>query len=162
MAESENSNSVKNLAEHDAEPPKLSDMLDRGWKSFEEVDTTNEPIGSSHVQVKVKRAILMLEEASRMVAKLDLFSRNEDLEEISTTDLKYLLLPAILGALTMKQTDREKRLELVQTARTYFRDFLRRCKEYNVSDFELPKSMTENATRDEESDSECSTNKVNN
>ncbi|XP_039471879.1 immunoglobulin-binding protein 1 [Oreochromis aureus] len=108
MAESENSNSVRQPLNVDAEPLKLSELLDRGWKIFEEVDSTNEPLGSNSIQVKVKRGVQMLEEASRMVAQLDLFSRNEELEEIATVDLKYLLLPALLGALTMKQTTRDK------------------------------------------------------
>lgn len=134
MAECENSDVVSS----DTGPPKLSELLDRGWKILEEVDRTDEPLGSTAVQLKVKRGISLLEEASRMVAHLDLFSRNEDLEEVSTAELRYLLLPALLGALGMKQSSREKRLEVVQTSRTYFMDFLRRCKEYNVSQFELP------------------------
>ncbi|XP_071759007.1 immunoglobulin-binding protein 1 [Centroberyx gerrardi] len=159
MADSENGSNVRKPLDSDVEPLKLSDLLDRGWKLFEEVDTTNEATGSNPIQVKVKRGITMLEEASRMVAQLDLFSRNEDLEEIATTDLKYLLLPALLGALTMKQTSRDKRLDFVQTARAYFHDFLKRCKEYNVSNFELPKPMIENAALDEESENGYSTTK---
>ncbi len=144
----------------DAAPPKLSDLLDRGWKIFEEVDSTNEPLGSISIQNRVKRGISMLEEASRMVAQLDLFSRNEELEEVATVDLKYLLLPALLGALSMKQTSRDKRLEIVQAARTYFIDFLRRCKEYNVSQFELPKSTHESTSPDEASENGFSAAKV--
>lgn len=144
MAESKNSSDARQSVDLNADPPKLSEMLDRGWKTFEEVDSTNEPLGSNSVQVRVKRAINLLEEASRMVAQLELFSRNEELEEIATADLKYLLLPALLGALIMKQTTRDKRLEMVQRARAHFVDFLRRCKEYNVSQFELPDSTSGN------------------
>ncbi len=160
MAECENSNDARQPLHSDTEPLKLSELLDRGWKIFEEVDSTNEPLGSNSIQVRVRRGMSMLEEASRMVAQLDLFSRNEELEEIATADLKYLLLPALLGALTMKQTSRDKRLEIVQTARAYFMDFLRRCKEYNTSQFELPKSTTEDTSPDEASENGCSTAKV--
>ncbi|KAM6985743.1 immunoglobulin-binding protein 1 [Aplochiton taeniatus] len=80
-----------------------------------------------------------------MVAQLDIFSCNEDLEDIATPDLKYLMLPALLGALTMKQVDRSKRLEHVQMARIYFLDFLRRCKEYGLSKFDLPKTEKEDS-----------------
>lgn len=73
------------------------------------------------------------------------FSRNEDLEEVATTDLKYLMLPVLLGALTMKQVNLAKRLEQVQIARCYFLDFLKRCKEYNISKFELPKTNENSA-----------------
>lgn len=147
MAECEEVKNIVQSQNSEAEQPlKLSDLLDRGWKIYEEVDSTNEPLGSNSIQVRVKRGITMLEEASRMVAQLDLFSRNEDLEEIATVDLKYLLLPALLGALSMKQTTRDKRLEIVQTAEAYFMDFLRRCKEYNVSKFELPSTRHENTS----------------
>ncbi|XP_029021644.1 immunoglobulin-binding protein 1 [Betta splendens] len=149
MAESQNSGGAAYLLKTDIDVQKLSELLDRGWKTFEEVDSTNEPLGSNSIQVRVKRGISMLEVASRMAAQLELFSRNEDLEEVATADLKYLLLPALLGALTMKQTSREKRLEFVQTSRAYFMDFLRRCKEYNVSEFELPKSTNEGSSPDE-------------
>lgn len=139
------------------EPLKLSELLDRGWKLFEEVDSTNEPIAATHIQVKIKRGIMQLEEASRMAAQLDLFSRNEELEEMATSDLKYLMLPALLGALTMKQVNLAKRLEQVQVARVYFLDFLRRCKEYHLSKFELPKSSENSPGTSEESDHEPTT-----
>ncbi|KAF7647632.1 hypothetical protein LDENG_00168840 [Lucifuga dentata] len=160
MAEPKNETVAQEQLNMDAGPPKLSELLDRGWKIFEEVDTTNEAIASSNIQVKVKRGISMLEEASRMVAQLALFSRNEEMEEIATADLKYLLLPALLGALTLKQTSQEKRLEIVQTARVYFMDFLRRCKEYSITRFELPKTDDKGTTA-EGSENECSTAKVN-
>uniref|UniRef100_G3Q7K0 Immunoglobulin (CD79A) binding protein 1 n=1 Tax=Gasterosteus aculeatus aculeatus TaxID=481459 RepID=G3Q7K0_GASAC len=152
MAEHDNTNDVSA-----AQPSKLSDLLERGWKIFEEVDSTNEPLASSSIQVRVKRGIGMLEEASSMVALLDLFSRNEELEEIATADLKYLLLPALLGALTMKQTGRDKRLEVVRTARGHFMDFLKRCKEYNMSRFELPRLTNEKETPDDASETGSST-----
>lgn len=160
MAERENSDGVRQTLSSDTEPPKLSDLLDRGWKIFEEVDSTNEPLGSNSIQVRVKRGINMLEEASRMAAQLDLFSRNEELEEVATADLKYLLLPALLGALSMKQTSRDKRLDIVQTSRGYFMDFLRRCKEYNISQFELPKSTNEDTSPDETPENGLSAAKV--
>lgn len=147
MASAEDDSHTQNS---EPETPKLSELLDRGWKSYEEVDTTNEPTGSNPIQVKVKRGITQLEEATRMVTQLDLFSRNEELEEIATSDLKYLLLPALLGALTMKQVNLSKRLEQVQVARVYFLDFLRRCKDYNISKFELPKSSEATDSTSEE------------
>lgn len=70
MASAEDVNHTQNS---ESEAPKLTDLLDRGWKLYEEVDTTNEPTGSNPIQVKVKRGIMQLEEATRMVAQLDLF-----------------------------------------------------------------------------------------
>lgn len=151
MAESKVSEHSKQPLNLEEEPLNLSVLLDRGWKIFEDVDNTNESLSSDAVQNKVKLGLNMLEEASRMVAQLSLFSRNEELEEIATVDLKYMLLPALLGALTLKKINRDKRLEIIQTAQAYFIDFLKRCKEYNVSDFELPKLIDENRSPDAES-----------
>lgn len=71
MAAAEDANSTQNPSGSDA--PKLSDLLDRGWKLYDEVDTTHESSSSTAVQVKVKRAIVQLEEATRMVNQLNLF-----------------------------------------------------------------------------------------
>lgn len=127
----------------DSQPLNLSDLLDSGWKILEEIDITNDPLGSQDIQGRIQLALRMLEEASRSVARLDLFSRGEELEEVATADLKYLLLPALLGALTIKQTRMDNRLEILQAAQAYFMDFLMRCKDYNVWPFELPKLTNE-------------------
>lgn len=124
-------------------PPKLSELFDQGWGALEELENTHEPLASIGVQERLQRAIRSLESASRRVAQLELFSRNEELEEVCTSELKYLLLPALLGALTLKQTSRERRLEIVQTARAYFLDYLQRCKNYSVSKFHMPKACEE-------------------
>uniref|UniRef100_A0A3B3ZEX1 Uncharacterized protein n=1 Tax=Periophthalmus magnuspinnatus TaxID=409849 RepID=A0A3B3ZEX1_9GOBI len=110
---------------------KLSELFERGWSALDELDSTQDPLSSHGIQDRVQRAIRGLETASRRVAQLELFSRNEELEEVCTSELKYLLLPALLGALTLKQTSRERRLEILQTARNYFVDYLQRCKNYN-------------------------------
>lgn len=68
------------------------------------------------------------------------FSQNEELEEIASADLKYLLLPALLGALTLKQINLSKRLEHVQSARAHFMNFLKLCKSYQIGKFQLPET----------------------
>lgn len=69
-----------------------------------------------------------------------LSSRNEDLEEIASTDLKYLMVPAFQGALTMKQVNPSKRLDHLQWAREHFLNYLIQCQYYHVAEFELPKA----------------------
>lgn len=157
MAECEENDGAKHFLNSGVEPLKLLDLFDGGWKILEEIDSTNEPLGSNSTQSRVKLALRMLEEASRMVAQLDLFSHNEELEEVATADLKYLLLPALLGSLTLKQTRMDKRLEIIQAAQAYFMDFLRRCKDYDVSPFELPKMPNENQSPDRTSQNGFST-----
>ena len=45
---------------------------------------------------------MMLEDVTRMVSALDLFSRNESIEEVSTQSVKFFLLPFLLGNLNAK------------------------------------------------------------
>ncbi|XP_075040615.1 immunoglobulin-binding protein 1 [Mixophyes fleayi] len=125
-------------AESESELPKLSEVLEKGWRILEEVEVSNEPVAARALQDKVKLGLGLLEEATRMVAQLDLFSSNEDLDELSSSDIRYLLLPALLGALTLKQSGLNQRLQHLEVARSYFLDFLKRCHEYKVSSFNLP------------------------
>lgn len=60
-------------ADAEAPPPKLSDLLDSGWKLYEELEKSNEPTNSDSVQIKIKRGIKQLQEAMRMVSQLDVF-----------------------------------------------------------------------------------------
>ncbi|XP_051824460.1 immunoglobulin-binding protein 1 [Antechinus flavipes] len=121
--------------------PRLPQLLETGRRLLGEVEDTNESTNSRFIQEKVKQGLESLEKASRMMAQLDLFSPNEDLEEISSTDLKYLLVPALQGALTLKQISFNHRLEQVQTARAHFMDFLKQCQNYQVTKFELPSTQ---------------------
>uniref|UniRef100_A0A4W3JEN7 Immunoglobulin (CD79A) binding protein 1 n=1 Tax=Callorhinchus milii TaxID=7868 RepID=A0A4W3JEN7_CALMI len=117
------------------EAPSLSDMFEGGWRALEEAETSDQPSNSNGFQYTVRRGSPRFR-----VNPVKRFDRNEELEEIATADVKYLLLPALLGALTMKLSNSAKRLEHVQKARIYFTDFLKRCKDYNVMVFELPKT----------------------
>uniref|UniRef100_H2Y424 Immunoglobulin-binding protein 1 n=1 Tax=Ciona savignyi TaxID=51511 RepID=H2Y424_CIOSA len=65
------------------------------------------------------------------VEQLGLFSHNEDVDEIATQDLRYLLLGAISGHLTMKKKiDLYGRVELLRDAREFYVEFLKLCRDY--------------------------------
>ncbi|NXW76693.1 IGBP1 protein, partial [Hirundo rustica] len=65
-------------------------------------------------------------------------SENEELEEITSADLKFMLLPALLGALTLKQVDLSRRREHLESAREHFLCFLKLCRDYGLGSFQLP------------------------
>ncbi|NXU79790.1 IGBP1 protein, partial [Oreotrochilus melanogaster] len=69
---------------------------------------------------------------------------NEDVEEIASADLKYLLVPALLGALTLKQVDLSKRLQHLESARSHFWRFLQLCSSYGLGSFSLLVAMASN------------------
>jgi immunoglobulin-binding protein 1 len=72
---------------------------------------------SSQVEpTEIRKACRMLQEAQDKIETLALFSANEDKEDISTADLKYLLVPYYLGYLTEKLPV-EDRAELVKVAK---------------------------------------------
>ena len=65
-----------------------------------------------------QEAIRWLQEASRMEASLALFSPNEQAEDIATADLKYLLLPYLLGEAQSRDNtqSRDLRMQRLQDA----------------------------------------------
>ncbi|KAM9538500.1 immunoglobulin-binding protein 1 isoform 2-T2 [Guaruba guarouba] len=142
----------RNMAEGGAEGQKLAELLAVGWQLWEELETGTAPSsGSPAVQDKVRQGMDVLSRANSMVAELDLFSENEDLEEIASADLKYLLLPALLGAMTLKQVDLSKRLEHLESARAHFWSFLKLCKSYGLGSFHLPPAASPPAEEGAES-----------
>ncbi|NXW83984.1 IGBP1 protein, partial [Alopecoenas beccarii] len=127
------------MAEGPGAGPRLAELLDTGRRLWEELESGTEPSsGVPAVQDKVRQGLQALRQAEAMVAQLDLFSENEELEEIASADLKFLPLPALLGALTLKQVDLSKRLEHLESARTHFWRFLKLCSSYGLGSFQLP------------------------
>uniref|UniRef100_A0A8C9M187 Immunoglobulin (CD79A) binding protein 1 pseudogene 2 n=1 Tax=Piliocolobus tephrosceles TaxID=591936 RepID=A0A8C9M187_9PRIM len=126
-------------------PPRLPELFDSSKQLLEEVEGVTEPTGSRIVQEKVLKVLDLLQKVAKMLSQLDLFSRNEDLEEITSTDLKYLMVPAFQGALTMKQVNPSKHLDHLQQAREHFIKYLTQCHYYRVAEFELPQTKTNSA-----------------
>lgn len=77
---------------------------------------------------------------------LSLFSRNETIAEVATEYLKYLLLPALLANFTLK-SQQHSRIEVLETAKVYYRDFIKRLNDYEVCSIRLDK---EEGDEDEE------------
>ncbi|XP_038058463.1 immunoglobulin-binding protein 1-like [Patiria miniata] len=123
-----------------SDAPKLSEIFEDSWRIQQELEISDEPTNSKSYQDALHKAIKMLEQATVMVSQLNLFSSNEELEELPTTDIRYLLLPALLGSLTLKLTG-EDRLAVVERSKTYFKDFLRRCRQYGVTEEEIPEDQ---------------------
>lgn len=80
----------------------------------------------------------IMEDATKLVSIADIFSNNESLEEVPTENLKYLLLPVILGTLATKICNVDDRMHLVNISQVYFTDFLQRAKAYGITDYEIP------------------------
>ncbi|NXY10545.1 IGBP1 protein, partial [Pteruthius melanotis] len=126
------------MVEAGAGGPRLAELLALGRRLWEELEASTEPSsGAPAVQEKVRQGLDALQQAAAMVAQLELFSENEELEEIASADLKFMLLPALLGALTLKQVDLSRRREHLESAREHFLRFLKLCRNYGLGSFQL-------------------------
>jgi immunoglobulin-binding protein 1 len=91
----------------------------------------------------------LFEDATRLVSIAGIFSSNENIEEVATKNMRYFLLPALLGTLSLKLCI-EDRFSVIQTAEVYFRDFLKRCTNYAIVDIEIPESKEERSLESSE------------
>nr|XP_051684522.1 immunoglobulin-binding protein 1 [Oryctolagus cuniculus] len=119
-------------------PLRLPELFEAGRRLLEQAEAAAEPSGSQAVQDAVAEGLELLGKAADMLSLLDLFSRNEDVEDIASADLKYLLLPALQGALTVKQVRPGERLAHLQQAREHFLNYLTQCRHYRLAEFPLP------------------------
>ncbi|GLV45768.1 Two A-associated protein of 42kDa [Carabus blaptoides fortunei] len=122
------------MASDDESIENLSKIFQEGLDLFNNIDKTDEPTNSSEVQANVKRAMGLFEKATKLASLAGLFSVNESIDEVSTSDLQYMLMPALLGTLSLKITNGDRK-EIVDVAEIYFKDFLQRCNDYGLSDY---------------------------
>uniref|UniRef100_A0A8D8ZPP4 Immunoglobulin-binding protein 1 n=1 Tax=Cacopsylla melanoneura TaxID=428564 RepID=A0A8D8ZPP4_9HEMI len=132
-------------AESSSSEATLSSLFDEALLEYEKISNCDLPTNSSDIQYKIKKCMTMLEDCTRMVSLANIFSTNEHVDEIATNNVKYFLLPILLGYLTLKVTHGD-RLELIQTADIYFRDFLKRCKDYSITDVEVEDEKEDEAS----------------
>ncbi|NWT70933.1 IGBP1 protein, partial [Prunella himalayana] len=132
------------MAEAGTGGPRLAELLALGRRLWDELEASTEPSsGAPAVQDKVRQGLDALQRAAAMVTQLELFSENEELEEVASADLKFMLLPALLGALTLKQVDLSRRKEHLESAREHFLRFLKLCRNYGLGSFQLPPGQEE-------------------
>ncbi|KAL3280701.1 hypothetical protein HHI36_003938 [Cryptolaemus montrouzieri] len=138
------------LSQHSSEegPENLPVIFKEGLNLFNNLGRSDEPTNSPSIQVNVRRCIKIFEHATNLVSLAGIFSTNEGIEELATTDIQYLLLPALLGSLTLKLTSGDRK-EIVDIAEIYFKDFLRRTNDYSLSNYKFKEETLEEAIRNE-------------
>lgn len=120
-------------------PDRLPSVFERACDLHEALDHSTDSSNSNAYQSKLKEAVELFAQATMMVNSLALFSANEHIDEVATADIKYMLLPAFLGDLTLKtqMSDGVDRKQLVHHSKVYFRDYLVRCRCYQVAPADL-------------------------
>ncbi|KAK7477218.1 hypothetical protein BaRGS_00031529 [Batillaria attramentaria] len=127
----------------------LSSLFKEIWDAYLYMEHQEDPTGSDKVQGEVRKILAKAEQAIYMVNQLQLFSDNEEIDEVASNEIKYMLLPALLAYFHNLNTH-ASRLETVQKAKTHYRDFLRMCKSYKVSAIHIPVDADDHDDDEEE------------
>lgn len=133
-----NENMLKDSDNDASDSATLSKLFDNAFEIYNSINNCEEPTNSSNVQANIKRTMNMLEDATRLVSLVDMFSENESFDEVPTENIKYFLLPALLGTLTTKICGSDDRMHIVTVAEIYYLDFLKRVKSYGLTDIAIP------------------------
>lgn len=81
---------------------------------------------SSADQELVRKGCEALQKCEEMISKLGLFSSNETKDDISTVNLKYLLVPFYLAELTEKVAE-DDRIQILKASQAKLKEFLSFC-----------------------------------
>ncbi|XP_046847025.1 immunoglobulin-binding protein 1-like [Xenia sp. Carnegie-2017] len=109
----------------------LKETFQHAFNTFKMIERNDMPGNPTEIQDSICESIDCFRKAIEMINDLVLFSNNEELDEVSTTNLRYLLVPALLGELYLKLRF-DNRLEVVMMSKVYFLNFLERCKMYHL------------------------------
>ncbi|XP_042446145.1 PP2A regulatory subunit TAP46-like [Zingiber officinale] len=82
--------------------------------------------GSSVDQDVVRKGIQALRRCDEMISKLGLFSSNETKDDVSTVNLKYLLVPYYIGELTEKAVE-DDRIKVLKISQDHLKEFISIC-----------------------------------
>ncbi|KAI0373031.1 serine/threonine protein phosphatase PP2A-associated protein [Pilatotrama ljubarskyi] len=95
----------------------------------------NLPTIDDETQELVQSALADLHQCSTRIAKLSLFSPNEQLADIPTRDLVYLLVPYVLSEVQsrIRATEREDRIDLVKEVKRHLEAYIYYLEHYEIA-----------------------------
>ncbi|TGZ74672.1 hypothetical protein CRM22_000813 [Opisthorchis felineus] len=99
-------------------------------KTYQEVTSFSGSHSSDEFNAKIKRACSLCEKAVDLVNCLQLFSKNENVDDLSTTEIRYLIIPALYGYFLSQRND--ERLQNIRTALTLYKEFGGLCSSYGI------------------------------
>nr|CAG8473967.1 6303_t:CDS:2 [Entrophospora candida] len=109
----------------------LSENFRTGQELFNQIENNNLSSSDTTCQDQIKDVISHFSKCLVMVNQLKLFSSNETIEDINTGDLRFLLLEAYLGDLTVKLTI-GNRSEILNIAKSHLEQFLRNLEVHKI------------------------------
>jgi hypothetical protein len=95
-------------------------LVQKAWMEYEDCQ----------VKVPYEEAVMILKRIEYSIIHLGMFSPNEELKELPTENLKYLLVPFYLADILGKlMTDRRRNLAL---SKKYYDEFVKLCNHYEL------------------------------
>jgi len=127
---------------------KLGTLFTEAWDLHHKIDNATEPSTSSTVQHDIDHALGVLAVLRDSVEQLDMFSTNEEIDEVVSSDLRFLLLAALTADLVCRKTcSITDRPELLQSAKKFYLKFFKICLDYNLGPLtEMLKFLQSNQT----------------
>ncbi|CAL9133895.1 unnamed protein product [Musa textilis] len=93
----------------------------------------------------LRKGIQTLRRCDEMISKLGLFSSNETKDDVSTANLKYLLVPFYIGELTEKVAE-DDRLKVLKFSQAHLKEFISICEALElIPEEELERSIQRGA-----------------
>ena len=108
----------------------LNDLFKEAKASQEDLDTLDPR--SDDFKDLLASCVSTLQECSQLVDQLALFSTNEDLDDISTSNIQYLGIDYLLAELTMKSYSSTDRKAQLDSASQLLDRFITRLDEYSI------------------------------
>jgi len=92
----------------------------------------NSPFNSSAFEESLLAALHLYEQCLQIASRISLFSPNESLEDLASTDLQYLLLHYRIAELCMRISSRESRKATLQAASRHYDQYLKQLDNYDL------------------------------
>ena len=108
----------------------LSSLFESAKNNQEDLDTLDPR--SDGFKALLQSTIDTLHKCSKLINQLALFSTNEDLDDISTSDIQYLGIDYLLSELNMRSYSSTDRKAQLNTASELLEDFLSRLDDYSL------------------------------
>jgi len=125
----------------------LAQLFGRAMQLSSEVENSHHPTISEEYQQVARRAHHDMSECLRRVQMAQLFSDNEELEELSTESIRYLVVRYHVADLLLKLTGRARSQQLRQ-AQAYLHQFLQEVGSYGLLHQEDSRALGDRAPRD--------------
>uniref|UniRef100_A0A914DCH5 TAP42-like protein n=1 Tax=Acrobeloides nanus TaxID=290746 RepID=A0A914DCH5_9BILA len=131
------------------------EKIDEKFRFSERViEEAEKDASSAKTQENLRTCVDKLQQLSKQIDQLALFSTNDQIEELPTNSLQYLLVPAYLAfAIENINSGIEKRATYLKAAQLHYRAYLERLLIYDIIAFKLPWVKTDENDLDSESTS---------